>query len=111
MSVPAKFKRRLSALHGVLAQRVSAGSPSIAKVCFAVLAVFSGLDSQSSSALPKYQPPPAGAPAAVIEVGVYGRAWAVDGAETPSFAKSLRLTPGEHRVGINCLSFEVLGLI
>jgi len=53
------------------------------------------------------QPPPVGQPAAVIEVGKHGRAWSVDGAETPSFANTIRLAPGEHRVGINCLSFEV----
>ena len=77
---------------------------------FPVLALFSGCASKSPKALPKYQPPPVGAPAAVIDVGTHGRAWSVDGAETPSFAKMLRLAPGEHRVGINCLSFEILGI-
>ena len=52
----------------------------------------------------------AGEPAAVIDVGKHGRAWSVDGAETPSFAKKLRLVPGERRVGINCLSYEIAAI-
>jgi hypothetical protein len=71
------------------------------------LALLSGCAATSPNALPKYQPPPAGTPAAVIDVGPHGHAWSVDGTETPSFAKTLRLTPGEHRVGINCLSFDI----
>jgi hypothetical protein len=73
------------------------------------LGLFSGCVATSPNALPKYQPPPAGAPAAIIDAGTRGHAWLVDGAETPSFATTLRLAPGEHRVGINCLSFEILG--
>jgi hypothetical protein len=73
----------------------------------AALALLSGCAATSPNALPKYQPPPAGEPAAVINVGKRGRAWSVDGAETPSFAQTLRLRPGEHRVGINCLSYEI----
>lgn len=46
----------------------------------------------------------------MIDVGARGQAWSVDGAETPSFAKTVRLVPGEHRVGINCLSYEVVGI-
>jgi len=72
------------------------------------LGLFCGCAAPSPNALPKYQAPPAGAPAAIIDVGNHGHAWSVDGAETPSFAKTLRLVPGEHRVGINCLSFEIL---
>lgn len=77
------------------------------------LALLSGCAATSPNALPKYQPPPAGEPAAAIEVGKHGHAWSVDGAETPSFAKTLRLAPGEHHVGINCLSFEIesIGII
>jgi hypothetical protein len=74
------------------------------------LALLSGCVATSPNALPKYQPPPAGQPAALIDVGKHGYAWAVDGAETPSFAKTLRLVPGAHRVGINCLSFEIEGI-
>jgi hypothetical protein len=71
---------------------------------------YSGCATTSPHALPKYQPPPADAPAAVIDVGPHGRAWSVDGAETPALASTLRLAPGEHRVGINCLSFDILGI-
>jgi hypothetical protein len=74
------------------------------------LALLSGCAATSPNALAKYQPPPAGEPAAVINVGKHGRAWSVDGAETPSFAEALRLLPGEHRVGINCLSYEILAI-
>lgn len=74
------------------------------------LAVLSGCAATSPNALPKYQPPPADQPAAVIDVGKHGRAWSVDGAETPSFAGTLRLVPGEHRVGINCFSYEILAV-
>ena len=73
------------------------------------LALLSGCAGTSSNALPKHYPPPTGAPAAVIDVGTRAQAWSVDGAETPSLAKTLRLAPGEHRVGINCLSWEVVG--
>jgi hypothetical protein len=58
--------------------------------------------------LAKYTPPGLSEPAAIISVGLTGRAWSIDGAATPSIARTLRLSPGEHRVGINCLSFEVL---
>jgi hypothetical protein len=78
-----------------------------AVVALPALVLLSGCAATSSNALPKYRPPPAGQPAAVIDVGKHGHAWSVDGAETPSFAKTLRLMPGEHRVGINCLSFEI----
>jgi hypothetical protein len=74
------------------------------------LALLSGCAATSPNALAKYQPPPAGQPAAVIDAGKHGRAWSVDGAETPSFAGTLRLVPGEHRVGINCLSYETLAV-
>ena len=77
-----------------------------AVVALPALALLSSCAAPSPNALPKYQPPPVGQPAAVIEVGKHGRAWSVDGAETPSFANTIRLAPGEHRVGINCLSFE-----
>lgn len=76
----------------------------------AALALLSGCAATSPNALAKYQPPPAGEPAAVISVGKHGRAWSVDGAETPSFAETLRLVPGEHRVGINCLSYEIVAI-
>jgi hypothetical protein len=78
-----------------------------AALALPALVLLSGCAATSPNALPKYQPPPADQPAAVIDVGKYGRAWSVDGAETPSFAKTFRLVPGEHRVGINCLSFEI----
>ena len=74
------------------------------------LALLNGCAAPSPNALAKYQPPPAGEPAAVINVGKHGRAWSVDGAETPSFAEALRLLPGEHRVGINCLSYEIASI-
>jgi hypothetical protein len=73
------------------------------------LGLFSGCAASSPNALAKYQPPPAGAPAAIIDAGNHANASSVDGAETPPFSKTLRLAPGEHRVGINCLSFEILG--
>jgi hypothetical protein len=73
-----------------------------------VLAFLSGCAATSPHALSKYQPPPTGAPAAVIDVGKHAQAWSIDGAETPSFATTLRLAPGEHRVGINCQSWEIL---
>jgi hypothetical protein len=93
----------------VFDERKGASSRLITVVCATVLALFSGCASTSPNALPKYQPPPLGAPAAVIDAG-HGHAWSVDGAETPPFAKTVRLTPGEHRVGLNCLSFEIVGL-
>ena len=71
------------------------------------LVFLGGCVATSPNALPKYQPPSAGQLAAVIDVGKHGHAWSVDGAETPSFAKTLRLVPGEHHVGINCLSFDI----
>jgi hypothetical protein len=71
-----------------------------------VLATLIGCVSNSPNALPKYQPPAPGNPAATIDVGSHGRAWSVDGTETPSFANTLRLAPGEHRVGLNCLSYD-----
>jgi len=74
------------------------------------LVLLSGCVATSPNVLPKYQPPPAGQLAAVIDVGKHGHAWSVDGAETPSFAKTLRLMPGEHHVGINCLSFEIAAM-
>lgn len=79
-------------------------------VGLATVALLSSCIAPSPNALPKYQPPPQGAPAATIEVGRHGRAWSIDGAETPALASTLRLTPGEHRVGINCLSFEILSI-
>jgi len=39
-------------------------------------------------------------------MGTHGR-WTVR--KPPSFATTIRLAPGQHRVGINCLSFEILG--
>jgi hypothetical protein len=74
------------------------------------LGLVSGCAATSPNALPKYQPPPVGEQAAVINVGKHGRAWSVDGAQTPSFAGTLRLVPGEHRVGINCLSYEIAAI-
>lgn len=75
----------------------------------AALALLSDCAGTSPNALPNYYPPPLGAPAAVIDVGTRAQAWSVDGAETPSLARTLRLAPGGHRVGINCLSWEILG--
>ena len=74
------------------------------------LALLSGCAATSANALPKYRTPPSGEPVAVINVGKRGRAWSVDSAETPAFADTLRLQPGEHRVGINCLSYEILAI-
>ncbi len=66
--------------------------------------------------LPRFEPPPAGAAAAEIfsrwdaATAVFhsfssGDALiaTVDGAETPAGAASVRVTPGVHRVAINCL--------
>ena len=78
-----------------------------ALVALQALALLSSCVATSPNALPKYQPPPAEQPAATIDVGKHGHTWSVDGAETPSFAKMVRLVPGEHRVGINCLSFDI----
>jgi hypothetical protein len=85
-----------------------AGFPIIATTL--ALAMLSGCAANSPNATSRYQPPPAGAPAAVINVGRRGQAWSVDDAETPSFAKTLRLRPGEHRVGINCLASEIASI-
>src|SRR5258705_1467477 len=71
------------------------------------LTLLSDCAATSANTLPKYQAPPTGILAAVINVGPHGHAWSIDGAETPPFAKTLHLAPGEHRVGINCLSFEI----
>jgi hypothetical protein len=65
-----------------------------------------GCVATSPNALPKYEPPPTDAPAAIIDAGIHSRAWSIDGAETPSFATTLRIGAGEHRVGINCLTFD-----
>lgn len=80
-------------------------------LAIAPLALLGGCAASTQHALPKYQAPPAGASAATIDVGKHGRAWSIDGAETPAFASTLRLAPGEHRVGINCLSFEVSSIL
>jgi hypothetical protein len=85
-------------------------SSLIALICIVAVGLFNGCASTSSHALARYQPPPMGAPAAVVNTGMNGRAWSVDGAETPSVARTLRLAPGDHRVGLNCLSFEILGI-
>ena len=85
-------------------------SALIAGISIAALASIGGCASSSSNALPKYEPPSERAPAATIDVGTHGHAWSVDGAETPSFAKTVRLVPGEHRVGINCLEYEVVAV-
>lgn len=61
----------------------------------------------SPHALPKYRPPPVGAPAATLQLGRSARVWRVDDAETPSFASTVRVAPGAHRIGMNCLSFEI----
>ena len=76
-------------------------------VCAQAIAMLTGCASNSPHALPKYQPPAQGRPAATIDVGKHGHAWSVDGAETPSFTNTLRLAPGEHRVGIDCLSYDI----
>jgi hypothetical protein len=52
------------------------------------MALLSGCAATSPNALLEYQPPPAGEPAAVID----------------------RLIPGAHRVGINCLSYEIVAI-
>jgi hypothetical protein len=77
------------------------------------LASLSGCVATLPNALPKYRAPPEGQPAAIIDFWKHGHVWLVDGAEIPSFAKALRLAPGEHRVGINCLSsdIELTGMI
>ena len=76
-------------------------------LCAQVFAMLTGCASNSPNALLKYQPPAPESPAAIIDVGKHGRAWSVDGTETPSFANTLRLAPGEHRVGLNCLSYDI----
>jgi hypothetical protein len=85
-------------------------APSAVVAALPTLALLSGCTATSPNALAKYQPPPASEPAAVIDVGKHGRAWSVDGTETPSFANVIRLSPGEHRVGINCLSYEIAAI-
>lgn len=89
--------------------RATTTSALITLLCSATLALFSGSASNAQDALPKYQPPPVAMPAAVIDAG-HGQAWAVDGAETPSFAKTVRLAPGEHHVDLSCLAYEIVGL-
>jgi hypothetical protein len=63
--------------------------------------------SPSPHSLPQYRPPPAGTPAATLQLGRFAHVWRVDDAETPSFASAVRVSPGEHRIGMNCLSFEI----
>ena len=107
---------RAALFHDVWSQRIVRPHMSVCSTFHAVAAallaleLMTGCATTSPNALAKYQPPPAGEPAAVINVGKHGRAWSVDGAETPSFAEALRLVPGEHRVGINCLSYEILAI-
>src|SRR5215467_158238 len=101
-----KLARAPSSGEEAIAMRARLHSTRIALVWLAPLALFGGCASTPPNALPKYQPPPEGAPAAVIDVGKHGHAWLVDGAETASFATTIRLAPGEHRVGLNCLSFD-----
>jgi hypothetical protein len=98
-------------VHNLFTKRLRESSLPRPVVCIASLGLLSACATTSPNALPKYQPPPAGAPAAVMEVGRHGAAWSVDGAETPALAKTLRLAPGEHRVGINCLSFDVVSIV
>jgi hypothetical protein len=74
------------------------------------LNALSGCVVHSVGSLPKYSAPAAGSPAATIEVGAHGHVWYVDGSETPPFAKVVRVSPGEHRVGLNCLSFEIVSV-
>ena len=109
------LRRRVPAsLNLIVTAHLNFPSISYAVVAaLAVLALLSGCVATSPNALPKYRPPPEGQPAAPIEVGKHANAWSVDGAETPSLAKRLRLVPGEHRVGINCLSFDMedIGLV
>lgn len=55
-----------------------------------------------------YQSPPAGSPAAVIvSAGMGGRAAMIDGKETPSFSGTTRVSPGIHKVLIDCLFMGV----
>jgi len=74
--------------------------------CALALALLAGCASTSPNALPKYQPPAPNDPAATIDVGKHGHAWSVDSAETPAFATTIRLAPGEHHVGLNCLGYD-----
>ena len=74
------------------------------------LSALGGCVVHSAGKLPKYSAPAAGSPAATIEVGTHGNVWYVDGSETPPFAKEVRVSPGEHRVGLNCLSFEIVSV-
>ena len=87
-----------------------APSTFCAVAALSALALLSSCAAAAPHALSKYRPPAAGEPAATIDVGKHGRAWAVDGAETPSFAANLRLSPGEHHVGINCFSYEMVSI-
>lgn len=75
-----------------------------------VLVLMSGCAANSANALPEYQSPPAGQPSAVINAGKRGKARTVDGAQTPPSAKTLRLLPGEHHVGISCQSYEIASI-
>jgi len=70
------------------------------------LILLNGCVTTSPNPQPKYQPPPPGAAASVIDSGKHSHVWSIDGAEAPAFSRTLRLMPGEHRVGINCLSVE-----
>jgi hypothetical protein len=83
---------------------------------WAALLCVSGCSSEPQQSLPRFEPPPAGAAAAEIirhtdVATTAGHSFSggdsfiatVDGAEVSSGASSVRVTPGVHRIGINCL--------
>jgi hypothetical protein len=110
MSLENNHTRVFFSVGRFFAQGIGMRSALIAGISIAALASISGCASPSSNAMPKYEPPSERAPAATIDVGTHGHAWSIDGAETPSFAKTVRLVPGEHRVGLNCLEYEVVAV-
>ena len=70
-----------------------------------------GCASPSATKMPAYQAPASSAPAGeIFSTGSSGHVWSVDGAETPAFSGSIRIAPGDHRVGVNCLSTTITGV-
>jgi hypothetical protein len=63
----------------------------------------------------KFEPPPSGAPAAVLVnqggLRAFARFPMVDGKETPSFGGKIRVAPGVHKLHVQCYHFEVTGVV
>ncbi len=72
-----------------------------------VLLICAACASTSPGRLTRYQPPPPGVPvAALINRGMSGRVSLIDGNETAPLSRRMLVSPGVHRIGIDCL-FQV----